>query len=142
MPTLTTRETCEAYITYIAKKWDAQVTEEYTRVFTPYTYLDNSLVEVFIDYRDGQYFVNDAGDAVGACWTHGLDVTEPPWEGIVQSIIKTLDVSFDAGILERGCTRETLGEAMFDVISAVQAVTGLCYCRGLVGSTNGVARLG
>lgn len=135
---LTKRETAEAYLSYIAKNWDAQVTEEYTRVFTPYTYLDNSKVEVFIDYRDGQYFVNDAGDAVGACWTNGIDVTEPPWDSIVQNIIKTLHVSFDAGIIEQAATKETLGEAMFDVISAIHAVTGLCYCRGLVGQPHGI----
>ena len=139
MPIITTRDSAEAYITYIAKNWDAQVCDEYTRIFTPYQYLDNSKVEVFIDYRDGQYFVNDAGDAVGACWTHGLDVTEAPWDEIVQNIIKTLGVSFDAGIIEKAATRETIGEAMFEVISAVQAVIGLCYCRGLVGRANGVA---
>ena len=142
MPQLTTRESAEAYITYIAKNWDAQVCEDYTRIFTPYLYLDNSKVEVFIDYRDGMYYVNDAGDAVGACWSNALDVTEAPWDKIVENIIKTLGVSFDAGIIEKSATRETLGEAMFDVISAVQAITGLCYCRGLVSSANGVARLG
>lgn len=142
MVPLTTRESAEAYLTYIAKHWDAQVCDDYTRVFTPYQYLDNSKVEVFVDYRDGQYFVNDAGDAVGACWQHGLDVTEPPWDKIVENIVKTLGVSFDAGIIEKSATKETLGEAMFDVISAVQAITGLCYCRSLVGNPNGVARLG
>ena len=142
MPQLTTRDSAEAYLTYIAKHWDAQVCDEYSRIFTPYQYLDNSKVEVFVDYRDGMYFVNDAGDAVGACWSHGVDVTEAPWDKIVENIIKTLEVSFDAGIIEKGCTRETLGEAMFDVISAVQAVTGLCYCKSLIGSANGVARLG
>ena len=119
----------DAYLSAIREGFDCSVSPNGRLcVVTPYLYPDHDNIEVFIRDKGDRVFVSDLGETLRYLDTNDMDVTgTPKLLFAARRIADGFGVSIHEGVLVKECQAETVGQTIFDVLSAVKSVASLVY---------------
>jgi Domain of unknown function DUF1828 len=97
-------------------------------IVTPYLYPDHDNIEVFVRDKGDHVFVSDLGETLRYLDTNGMDIMSTPnLLFAAKRIAEGFGASIREGVLVKDGPPETVGQLIFDVLSAVKAVSSLVY---------------
>ncbi len=97
-------------------------------VVTPYLYPDHDNIEVFVRPKEDRVFVSDLGETLRYLDTNGMDIMSTPnLLFAARRIAGGFGVEIREGILVKDGPPAAVGQLVFDVVSAAQAVASLLY---------------
>jgi hypothetical protein len=97
-------------------------------VLTPYHYPDHDNIEVFIRDKGDRVAVSDLGETLRYLDTNGMDVMSTQNALFAaRRIAEGFGVEVRDGVLVKDGPAESVGQILFDVLSAVKALGSLVY---------------
>jgi hypothetical protein len=126
---MTCEEIIAAYINSVKDQMRCRTTPQgRLSIQTPYLYADHDNIELFLRQHPNRVVVSDLGETLKRLDTVGMDVSRSSdLYHLMNKIATGFGVGIQSGVLVKDGPPEQVGQMLFDVLLACQAVGDLIY---------------